>query len=594
MSSCVTRIETTAPAWLAAASEVAIDFETFYAAGYSVQDLGYSAYVNDTRFDATLVAASDGAHSLACRPRDFPWPMLHGKTLIAHNAGFDFAVFSRLQEIGIIPRDVMPAAWHDSAALCAYIGAPRALDEAADVLLGMKIDKTVRDRMKGGADLFDAADDYAASDAIAAARIWQKFSQHWPEHERELSRVTIAMGFRGVAVDGKKAREIFQTLDDTTESAKLSLPWFPKQAPTSPKAIAAHCEKHGVPPPETTSAKEEAFDEWLELHGQTEPARAIRIVQEIRSLNRSAKVLATMLARVRADGRIDAHTLYFGASTGRWSGGGHGLNLQNLNRNEAGNADLRGCLVAAPGKKFVIVDLSQIEPRCLAWMAGDRAWLDLIRGGMNPYEAHAMTAHGWRGEKLKTSNPRLYSLCKAERLGLGYGCGAQKFVSVAKTLGDIEVTPEESRKIVNDFRRGNPAITNLWNRLEDAFRKRDGADYRLALPSGRRLRYLDVSSDDMTARVVCRGPRLNFYGGKLCENLIQAIARDVFADGLLRAEQCGLNPILTVHDELICEVPEAKADAALHLAKTVLTIPPVWAPDLPVAAEGEIASFYKK
>lgn len=205
-----------------------------------------------------------------------------------------------------------------------------------------------------------------------------------------------------------------------------------------------------------------------------------------------------------------------------------------------------------------------------------------------------MTAHGWHGQKLKYESPRLYSLCKAERLGLGYGCGAQKFIAVAKTLGGIEVTPDESRKIVGEFRRSNPAITNLWNRLEDAFRRRDGADYRLPLPSGRRLRYLDVSSGDMTARVVRGGPRLNFYGGKLCENLIQAIARDVFADGLLRAEQCGLNPILTVHDELICEVPEAKAEAALHLAKTVLTIPPAWAPDLPVAAEGEIAAFYKK
>ncbi len=594
MSSSQSSIEAVSPAWLAAASEVAIDFETFYAAGYSVQDMGFSAYVNHPRFDATMVAVSDGELSFSINPRQFPWPMLHGKTFIAHNAGFDFAVFRRLQESGIIPRGVQPAVWHDTAALCAYIGAPRALDDAADVLLGMKIDKSVRARMKGGADLFDATDAYAAGDAVAAARIWKKYSPFWPEHERELSRLTIDMGFRGIAIDGIKARDIFQSLEDTTESAKLSLPWYPKQAPTSPKAIDAHCEKHGVPPPETTRAKEGAFEDWLELHGHTEPARAIRAVQEIRSLNRSAKVLETMLARIRADGRIDAHTLYFGAGTGRWSGGGHGLNLQNLNRNEAGDADLRGCLVAAPGTMFVIVDLSQIEPRCLAWMAGDRAWLDLVRGGMNPYEAHAMTAHGWHGQKLKYESPRLYSLCKAERLGLGYGCGAQKFIAVAKTLGGIEVTPDESRKIVGEFRRSNPAITNLWNRLEDAFRRRDGADYRLPLPSGRRLRYLDVSSGDMTARVVRGGPRLNFYGGKLCENLIQAIARDVFADGLLRAEQCGLNPILTVHDELICEVPEAKAEAALHLAKTVLTIPPAWAPDLPVAAEGEIAAFYKK
>lgn len=582
------------PAWLVAAPEVALDFETFYATDYSVQDLGYSAYVNDPRFEATHVAVSDGDHAFACRPRDFPWAALQGKTLVAHNAGFDEAVFRRLQQTGVIPADVAPAGWHDTAALCAYIGAPRALDEAADVLLGMKLDKSVRDRMKGGPDLFDAIDDYAAKDARAPALIWKKYSPYWPERERELSRLTIAMGFRGLPIDAAKAGSIFQSLEDTAQSARLALPWYPKQAAASTKAIAAHCQKHNIPPPETTSAKEDAFDAWLEQYGHTEPARCIRLVQEIRSLNRAAKVLETILARQRSDGRIDAHTLYFGATTGRWSGGGHGLNLQNLNRNEAGAADLRGCLVAGTGMKLVIVDLSQIEPRCLAWMAGDHAWLDLVRSGMNPYEAHAQVAHGWRGQKLKHQNPRLYALCKAERLGLGYGCGAEKFVSVAKTLGGLDVTPEESRKIVNDFRRGNPAITSLWNRMEDAFRRRDGSNYRLPLPSGRRLRYLEVCAADMTARVVRGGPRLHFYGGKLCENLIQAIARDVFAEGLLRVEQCGLNPVLTVHDEVVCEVPEAKAEAGLHLAKVVMTLPPAWAPDLPVAAEGEIADFYKK
>jgi hypothetical protein len=107
------------------AREVAIDFETFYASDYSVQDLGYSAYVADPRFDALLVAVSDGVNSYACHPRRFPWAALNGKTLIAHNAAFDQAVFRRLQETRFIPKDVQPAGWHDTAALCAYIGAPR-------------------------------------------------------------------------------------------------------------------------------------------------------------------------------------------------------------------------------------------------------------------------------------------------------------------------------------------------------------------------------------------------------------------------------------------------------------------------------------
>ncbi len=80
----------------------------------------------------------------------------------------------------------------------------------------------------------------------------------------------------------------------------------------------------------------------------------------------------------------------------------------------------------------------------------------------------------------------------------------------------------------------------------------------------------------------------------MCENFVQAMARDVFAEGLARAEYAGLNPILTVHDEIICEVPEEKANAGLDLLRLAMCHPPSWAPDLPVAAEGEISDHYKK
>jgi DNA polymerase len=582
------------PEWLAAASEVALDFETHYAAGYSVTDMGYSAYVRDARFAALMVAVSDGEHSLAVPPARFPWSALHGKILVAHNAAFDMAVFGRLQQTGTIPPEVRPAAWHDTAALCACLAAPRALDEAAAVLLGMTLDKSVRTRARGGPDLFDNLSDYAAQDAVAAARIWRKYGAHWPQTERRLSALTIAMGFRGVAIDRSKAAGGFAHLEAQAESARTALPWYPDQPATSIKALAAECRRHGVPPPPSTRAKEADFDAWLERHADTMPARCARRILDIRSLNRAAKVLETMLARIRADGRIDAHTLYFGAATGRWSGGGHGLNLQNLNRADAGNADLRGCLVPGPGRKLVIVDLSQIEPRCLAWLAGDHAWLDLVRGGANPYEAHAVTAHRWTGKKLKAEDPLLYALCKAERLGLGYGCGPGKFVAVAKILGGLDLSFDECRRIVADFRAANPAIIALWNRLERAFAARDRTFYRLPLPSGRRLRYFEVDASDMTAAVTRGGPRFGFYGGKLCENMVQAMARDVFAEGLLRVEAAGLNPILTVHDEVVCDVPETDAAAACAEAVRLLTLTPEWAPGLPLAAEGTIATRYTK
>jgi hypothetical protein len=100
-----------------------------------------------------------------------------------------------------------------------------------------------------------------------------------------------------------------------------------------------------------------------------------------------------------------------------------------------------------------------------------------------------------------------------------------------------------------------------------------------------------VDADEMTAAVVRGGPRLHFYGGKLCENMIQAMARDVFAEGLLRVEAAGFNPILTVHDEVVCELPEATAAAALPEIIRLMTVAPAWAPDLPLAAEGVVTEI---
>ena len=98
----------------------------------------------------------------------------------------------------------------------------------------------------------------------------------------------------------------------------------------------------------------------------------------------------------------------------------------------------------------------------------------------------------------------------------------------------------------------------------------------------------------MTAAVTLGGPRFGFYGGKLCENMVQALARDVFAEGLLRVEAAGLNPILTVHDEVVCEVPAADAQAACAEAVRLMTRPPEWAAGLPLAAEGIVADRYTK
>ncbi len=206
-------------------------------------------------------------------------------------------------------------------------------------------------------------------------------------------------------------------------------------------------------------------------------------------------------------------------------------------RGELFGVDLRRCFIPSPGNVFIIADLCQIEPRILAWLIGDEAFLDLVRKGIDIYEAHARSTMGYIDERpLKEVDPSMRSLAKARTLGLGYGCGPKKFVAVAKNLGGLDITFADARKTVQDFRSKNIRISNLWKRLDREFKRSAGGDYHIELPSGRELRYLSVAKNPRgyyTASTERGGRKRKLYGGLLTENLVQATARDVFASQLL-------------------------------------------------------------
>jgi DNA polymerase len=243
---------------------------------------------------------------------------------------------------------------------------------------------------------------------------------------------------------------------------------------------------------------------------------------------------------------------------------------------------------------FVICDLAQIEPRCLAYLSGNWPLLERIAAGESIYEAHARATMGWSGGPLKKENPRLYGLGKARTLGLGYQCAAEKFVTVARIMGGIEITLAEAEKTVTDFRRSNPLITGLWAKLEREFVARHGQTYFLKLPSGRYLRYFAVDVETMTAANERGGTRFAFYGGKLVENYIQATARDVFAEGLLRVEDAGYRILFHVHDEVIVEVPENQAEVVRADIEQVMSHCPDWLEGCPLGAEAIVANHYLK
>jgi DNA polymerase len=367
-----------------------------------------------------------------------------------------------------------------------------------------------------------------------------------------------------------------------------------------------------------------------------------------------------MKSRLRSDGTMPFALLYFGAHTGRWTATAkvnfqnqrkkpifvneHGILEIDENRTDAAmeerettgkwpewvrhSIDLRHLIIPRPGKKMIVSDLSQIEPRVLAWLTGNTKLLDLIRDGMAIYEAHARESMGWVGGALKREDAGKYALAKARVLALGYGAGWEKFITMARTLAGLDITADDpewieiqdpfsgktkqvsgwgkrSKEIVKQFRADNKPITDLWKSLDEGLKRSVGEDFSMSLPSGRKMRYEKVRCERRveqdpetklprtrsvyTAQIGAR--RVMTYGGKLTENLVQAVARDVFGEHIVRMEDKGLNNLFGVHDEAVQEVD---VEVSAEDIQREMSFCPDWLPGCPITAEAHEVEHYQK
>lgn len=674
---------------------IAVDFETLYdeKAGFGIKQQGMDAYVNDPRFDPYLISVSDGSETWAGQPKDFNWDALDGRPLCSHNARFDSKVYSRMVELGKAPQIKIPE-WHCTANLTSFLCMRRDLARACEFLLGVRVDKGVRGAAngKGWAEL--TAEDggksmleYARKDALLCWTIWTKYSPLWPTLERKLSALTIKQGRRGCNIDvGNLTRQI-HTSQRALIQAESVLPWMAAgRAPTSPKAVAEECRKHGIPaPPVKSKDGDEAYDEWAATYAPKH--RWVKAYTDYRVINKYLGALTTVKERLMEDGRFPYDLLYFGAHTGRWSGGG-GFNMQNLRKEplifdldgwlvtdevllkEFAKAaktdtvpswvseilDIRSLFIASAGMDMYAPDLSQIEPRVLAWTVKDQPMLDKMAAGESPYSAHAIATMGWKGGDLKSQDKPLYALAKARVLGLGYGCGWKKFISVAMTMAQLDITKDDpewvqatnsegepcldksgqpilisgwgmnSRRIVKEYREQNPLITGLWKMLDDQLKASIGGTLTITLPSGRTLRYPEVQRErkvvmdpddpkkwahkwvitalafDKKRNSVVRKP---FYGGLLAENVIQAISRDVFGEHVIALDETeGVNVLWTVHDEAPLELDRSQFGDHTYVdgegrtrnrrLESIMARTPDWIEGCPVAAEAVLIPHYKK
>lgn len=581
----------------------AFDYETYYSKTYSVADLGNYGYTHHPEFDPYMLSVvGDNKFEWVGNPVDFDWNLFNGATLLSHNAGFELAVTTRLQELGKIPQ-VNWADLFDTADLAAYCGYPRSLAEAANFMLGIKADKTMRDKAKGvkwsdfAPEMQELMKEYALTDSRVTLRLFLEYGDRWPEFEREISRLTRDMCVRGTPA-AASAKTHLRDLEKRLMNAKATIPWI-QEDPDAPvlslKRAGMEARKHGITPPSSFAKDSPEFEAWLEEHGEKFPwARALG---DFRSINALHKKVETLCLRTDDSGTFHYGLKYFGAHTGRDSGDG-GFNVQNLPREPMHGVDLRSLVIAAPqGYTLGIIDESAIEPRCLAVLAGDTELVKMLNAGYDPYEAKARADGQYDDPRpLKDVDPELRRFKKVEVLGLGYGAGPEKARIIAKQWAGLDLTMEESEAMVQHF-RSRRFIPDLWNKLEQACRASAPGDFELELPSGRTLTYRDVKNFGSLSAVIPRlrtMMRVKLWGGALTENLIQAVARDIFMWHVQQVTNAGYQILLRAHDEIVVLLKWVTAEQDLNSIAQIMGTPPPWMPEFPAKAEGGLSTTYKK
>jgi len=586
----------------------ALDYETYYDKRCSIKTLGPLGYFSHPDFDAYMltVKGTDGTEFVG-HPKDFNWDLLNGNTALSHNAAFDETLYLYGTTKAWWP-EVQPAEWHCTADLAAYCRLPRSLKGASHAAFGLEIDKSTRDNMSGKrwesmTDEFrEEVSAYAIKDAELCLRLWEEFSDRWPEEERVISTLNRRICQGGIPIDTDLLKKQLETINEKLFEAESNIPWLGSKPLLSRAAFDEECQKVGLEPPASLAKTDPESRKWIEYNSKKHDW--IEATQNWRRINALKKKVESFDVATMPDGRYYGGFMYFGAHTGRFSGSGGNLNLQNLPRDEMFGINLRNLIATKENKRLVVADLSQIEVRTLCWLAGDKDMMKEIEESDDIYEAFAIRFGSWSKEKgsLK-QDPKLRHRVKAMVLGCGYGAGKKRFAEMSG------MEQREANAAVDMYRDSMRSVTRLWRDYNEdiagAYNLSDKipTTFTVDLPSGRTLNY-----GSLTATKVSKG-RLEYtsyfpkgvkmvpvklWGGFIAENASQALARDIFSDMLVRINAAGHNVIMHVHDEIVVEADADTADADLEDIIKIMSTPPEWIPDIPLDAEGSILTRYTK
>ena len=599
-----------------------IDFETYYDREFSLSKITTEEYVRSKQFETIGVAVkvNDGKTEWYSGTKEqvkfwlgkFKW---HESIALAHNAMFDMAILN--WQFGYKPKKIA-----DTLSMARAIHGTEVGGSLGALVqhyqLGEKGTEVVNALGKRRADFTDEElaryASYCINDVDLTYELFKCLAGDFPIPELELIDLTIRMFTEPVLkLDKTVLANHLVEIRSSKDMLLRNITENKEELMSNPK-FAEILRKCGVEPPmkvsPTTGKDTYAFsktDEEFKALLEHENVNVQAVVAARLGMRSTIEETRTeRFIEIGQRGLLPIPLRYYAAHTGRW-GGDDKVNMQNLPR----SSPLKNAIVAPDGYFIVDSDSSQIEARTLAWLAEQNDLVEAFDKGEDVYKIMASAIYGKPQEEI-TKDERFVG--KTTILGAGYGMGPAKFKVQLKTF-NVDLSEEECKRIISVYRETYPRIPQLWKQASSALLAianeqtaplgREGAlavegSKGIGLPNGLYIKYPNLRrwvNDQGKEELVYdtkKGKAVipnRIYGGKVIENVCQALARIVIAEQMLMIAK-KYRVVMTVHDAIACLVPESEKDTGREFVEVCMRIRPKWALDLPLNCESGVDKSY--
>ena len=598
---------------------ITLDFETYYDKNLSLTKMTTMDYVRHEKFkvwgvgikinhDETEWYSEDECED-ALRALDWD-----DATLICHNTPFDGYILTRYYGL-------QPKYYVDTAAMARALSPGQSARLKDCAMRAFPDDETMRKGeeladAKGIYDLDPELEEsiagYCIQDVDLTYAIYQQWVNQMPQSEMDLIDMTCRMFCEPKLIVNREALTAFRDEQIAHSASLIDAAGVDRKVLSSNQQFSEYIYELGIVPP---TKKSPTTGKDIPALGKNDKAyqQMCNMFPQFQHVWDARKAVKSRINETRAqrfidathdDGTISVPLRYYAAHTGRF-GGTEKINMQNMPR----NSELRKALCAPDGHLVFVADLSNIEARMLAWLADEVDLLDQFRSGDDIYSNLASVIYDRPINKHDDPTERFVG--KTAVLGLGYGMGAPKFQSTleAGAMGPpMTFTTDEAYNVVNTYRSTYSGIPLLWKKLELKLASTINPNYeeewhglrfhqgKIHLPNGLALHYNNLRFEGGKLTYDSRTTE-STWGGRIAENVVQALSRIIVTDAMLRIQQdtnLDAQVVLTVHDEIVLISNANNPDVTMDKLIAHMCDPPSWAPDIPLDAEGGYDVSYSK